>query len=182
MRILIATDGTLDPSKVAKTVDRCHREGDTVTLFTALPVPVEFLHRLGSSGVKAAADIAHEAGHPMSSGDRAAERLAPPQPIREEPPTDSPVLSALASTAAARMKPIVDVLAARNIDCHAMWRTTENQTAKTIIQTIQTHDIDLLVIGSHGGGRFEGLLGSTSTKLVRMAPADVLVIRNPVHA
>ena len=35
-----------------------------------------------------------------------------------------------------------------------------------------------IVIGSHGHGRFEGMLGSTGTKLVRLASASVLVLRN----
>jgi nucleotide-binding universal stress UspA family protein len=36
---------------------------------------------------------------------------------------------------------------------------------------------DVIVIGSHGHGAFQGLLGSTGAKLVRRSPVPVLVIR-----
>ncbi len=36
---------------------------------------------------------------------------------------------------------------------------------------------DVIVIGSHGHGAFQGLLGSTGAKLVRRAAVPVLVIR-----
>ncbi|MGZ8784831.1 MAG: universal stress protein [Acidimicrobiia bacterium] len=38
-------------------------------------------------------------------------------------------------------------------------------------------DADVLVIGTHGRGRFEGLLGSTGTKLARLAPCTVILVR-----
>ena len=44
---------------------------------------------------------------------------------------------------------------------------------------LQEQRADLLVIGSHGKGKYEGQLGSTGTKLVRSSPASVLVIRRP---
>lgn len=181
MNIMVATDGALNPERAADAVERCLRPGDRVYIMTALNVPAEFLHRLGSSGVKAAAEIAHEAGHPMASGDRAAERLVPIRAVSDPAPGDTPVLHALASTATARTQPVVDLLASRGIDAEGIWRTTENQTARTILQTIDQKECELLIIGSHGHGRFDGLLGSTGTKLVRQAPVDLLLIRNPMH-
>jgi nucleotide-binding universal stress UspA family protein len=180
MKILVATDGTLDPEKAADAVARHHKEGDSVIVATALNVPVEFLTRLGASGVKAASEIAHAAGHPMSSGDRAAERLAGKTATKPAPPADPSVMIALEASGKARVRPIVDALDARGIGAKGVWRTTENQTARTIIQLAKIENVGLIVIGSHGHGRFEGLLGSTGTKLVRHAPIDVLVIRNPV--
>ena len=37
---------------------------------------------------------------------------------------------------------------------------------------------DVVVIGSHGSGVFQGLLGSTGTKIVRRSPRPVLLIRS----
>jgi nucleotide-binding universal stress UspA family protein len=36
---------------------------------------------------------------------------------------------------------------------------------------------DVLCVGTHGAGLFEGLLGSLSTKLARLAPCSALLIR-----
>lgn len=178
MHILVATDGVLDPDQAAEAVERIYREGDSVTVFTAVNVPTDFLRRLGDRGVKEAAAIALEAGQGFTSGDRAAERLAPAHRVQADPPLDSPVLAALRSTAKSRTKPIVKQLAARGISAESDWATTENKTAHTIMQTIQQHGSAILVIGSVGHGRFEGLLGSTGTKLVRHAPCSVLVLRD----
>lgn len=175
MHILVATDGTLDPNRAADAVARWYTDGDTVEVFCAVNVPTEFLRRLGDNGVEGAAQIANEAGQGL--GDRAAEQLSKPlghQTLHG----DSPVLRTLASTALSRTKPLVDALQARDVPAKGTWATSENKTARTILAAVKAHDTGLLVVGSHGRGRFEGLLGSTGTKLVRLAPAAVLVIRD----
>ncbi len=182
MHVLVATDGTLDPERAADAVTRWYNDGDAVTVFTVMNIPTDFLRRLGKSGVEEAASIALEAGQGFTSGDRAAERLARPPVAHAEPLRDSPVMRALAKTAAERTAGIADVLAARGIPASTDWTTTDNRTAKAILLAIAQHGSDLLIIGSHGHGRFEGLLGSTGTKLVRHSPAAVLVIRQPVGA
>ncbi|MFQ5554241.1 MAG: universal stress protein [Acidimicrobiia bacterium] len=63
-------------------------------------------------------------------------------------------------------------------DAKAQWRPTEGHTARTILEVAEDGRCDIIVIGSHGQGRFEGLLGSTGTKTIRHASADVLVIRS----
>jgi nucleotide-binding universal stress UspA family protein len=178
MHILVATDGTLDPQRAADAVARWHTEGDEVAVFTTMNVPTDFLDHLGDPGIKKAAHVALEAGQGI--GDRAAEQLeVPPSSPAGTPtsPTAAPVVRALAAGAAKRTAPIVTALAERGISAASTWSTTDNKTAKTIITTIRRHDSELVVIGSTGQGRFEGLLGSTGTKLVRHAPASVLVIR-----
>ena len=175
MHILVATDGTLDPDRAADAVARWYADGDTVEVFIAVNVPTEFLKKLSDSGIEGAARIANEAGQGL--GDRAAEQLSKPlghQTLHG----DSPVLAALASSAKSRTAPLVDALAARGVAAKQTWATSENKTARTIMAAVKAHDVELLVVGSHGRGRFEGLLGSTGTKLVRLAPATVLVIRN----
>lgn len=176
MKILVATDGTLDPVRAANTVERMHRPDDTVLVFTALNIPIDFLQGLSLSGVQAAASIAKEAGHPMLSGARAAEKLVPIAAAKERP-SQASVMDALATIAAKRTTPIVEALSERGIKADALWRPTDNQTARTIVQTIESRDCDFLIIGSHGHGRFDGLLGSTGTKLVRISPVDMTILR-----
>jgi len=48
---------------------------------------------------------------------------------------------------------------------------------EALIALIHELDIDVLVVGSHGGNAFAGLLGSTGSKMVRRSPVPVLVIR-----
>lgn len=180
MEILIATDGTLDPDSAAEAVGRWYKDGDKVHVFTAMNVPVEFLARLSEGGVKQASDIALAAGHQLGAGDRAAERMATRQPGQAGLPvasSDTPVMAALRETAHARTAPVVAALSDAGIPAQAAWLTTEGKTAQTIIHAIRQHNAELVVIGSHGFGKFEGLLGSTGTKLVRHAPANVLIIR-----
>ena len=73
---------------------------------------------------------------------------------------------------------MVEALAAKDIHATPAWSTTENRTANSIMAYARQHDSDVIVIGSHGHGRFEGAFGSTGTKLVRHAPASVLVLRD----
>lgn len=179
MNILVATDGVLDPTMAAEAVARWHVDGDEVTVFTAMNVPTEFLKGLSDSGVSAAAQIAQEAGQSLSAGDRAAERLIGAVRKGPSPKTDSPVLHAMAATAGKRTKPIVDALKEKGITANSTWRSTDNRTAQTILTKVKDGNADLVIIGSHGRGQFDGMLGSTGTKLVRHAPASVLVLREP---
>lgn len=178
MHILVATDGTLDPTTAADAVERWANDGDKVMVFTAMNVPVDFLKSLGDSGVREAATIAHEAGQGFNSGDRIAERLARPSPSPGMPEQSS-VVKALQLNAHQRTGAIIDALASRSIDAQAMWVTTDSRPARAIVAAARRHDTDLLIIGSHGHGRFEGRLGSTGSKIVRLAPASVLVLRKP---
>ncbi len=178
MNILVATNGTLNPTTATDAVVRLHDEGDTVVVYTAINYPAEFLKRLGESGVKEASDIALAAGHQLGSGDRAAERLAHKREHQDGAPIDSRVAGVLEATASDLTDPIVAALAAKGVSATSAWSTTENRTAKSIMAYAKQHNSDVIVIGSHGRGRFEGLLGSTGTKLVRLASASVFVLRD----
>ncbi len=49
--------------------------------------------------------------------------------------------------------------------------------ARSVLERVVSDEVDYLLIGTHGLGRFEGLLGSTSTKLARRAPCSVVLVR-----
>jgi nucleotide-binding universal stress UspA family protein len=180
MNIVVATDGTLNPQSVTDAASQFLSSADSVTVFTAVNVPTDFLRGLGDKGVKGAAQIALEAGQTLGAGDKAAERLSAEMPRQSETPaSDSPVASALAATAKARTAPIVKALESHGITAKSQWLSTENKTARTIMAYANSIDAGLVIIGSHGHGKFEGLLGSTGTKLVRHAKQAVLVLRDP---
>jgi len=180
MNIVVATDGTLNPQSVTDAASRFLSSADSVTVFTAVNVPTDFLRGLGDKGVKGAAQIALEAGQTLGAGDKAAERLSAQMPTpKDRPSGDSPVASALDATARSRIQPIVKALENKGVTAKSQWLSTENKTARTIMAFANSIDAGLIIIGSHGFGKFEGLLGSTGTKLVRHADQAVLVLRNP---
>ena len=48
-----------------------------------------------------------------------------------------------------------------------------------ICASAKAHDVDLIVIGSHGYGLLDHLLGTTASKVVNHADRSVLVVREP---
>ncbi len=71
---------------------------------------------------------------------------------------------------------LIAALEARDVAADLVTMESEN-TASTIIETVEEIGADVLIIGTHGLGRFEGLLGSISTKLARRAGCSVLLVR-----
>jgi nucleotide-binding universal stress UspA family protein len=54
--------------------------------------------------------------------------------------------------------------------------------AREIVRFAAAHDIDLIVMGTHGrGGLAHLLLGSVAERVVRTAPCAVLTVREPEH-
>ena len=57
---------------------------------------------------------------------------------------------------------------------------TAASPAAAIVDHAKSHDIDLLVMGTHGRGALSHLLmGSVAERVVRMAPCPVLTVRDP---
>ena len=62
----------------------------------------------------------------------------------------------------------------------AGWRAVgiEGENAsRSVLEAVNDHAPDVLCVGTRGLGLFEGLLGSVSTKLARLAPCSVLLLR-----
>lgn len=56
--------------------------------------------------------------------------------------------------------------------------TLEGTVAEAILTILETRNIDLVVMGTHGRGRLaSALLGSQSQKVVQLAPCPVLLMR-----
>jgi nucleotide-binding universal stress UspA family protein len=60
--------------------------------------------------------------------------------------------------------------------------STVGSSYPEILRYAAEHDIDLIVMGTHGrGGVSHLLLGSIAEKVVRRAPCPVLTVRHPQH-
>ena len=60
--------------------------------------------------------------------------------------------------------------------------TTRGSAFIEIIQYAKEHNIDLIVLGTHGRGPIAHMLmGSVAEKIVRKAPCPVLTVRHPQH-
>lgn len=180
MHILIATDGHLDPKKATEMVARMYRPDDIVTVLTAVEHPRQFLRSYAeATGVNEVATIAQEAGPGVlgfASGAKAAERLAPLLPHEESGEYAAELERYFTTTARRRVDHLIDLLKAHGIIAEAAWTTTDNQTADSILDAAKRADADVLVVGSHGKRRFDGMLGSTVHKLLRRASIPVFVI------
>ena len=177
MHIFIATDGSLNNDKTVELVKRIHEPDDTVTVFTAIDFPRAFLQSYAaSSGASDIAAIADAAGSQLTSGSKAAEHLAS-SPERPVDPRQVETKNDFESSADKSCGPLKAALDEAGVTASILWATTENQTARVIIAEAELKGADILVLGSHGQGGFEGLLGSTVTKLVRRAKTPVLLVR-----
>ncbi len=59
----------------------------------------------------------------------------------------------------------------------------EGTPFQTIIETAESRDVDMIVMGTHGRtGLTHALMGSVAEKVVRMAPCPVLVTRGTTEA
>jgi nucleotide-binding universal stress UspA family protein len=59
---------------------------------------------------------------------------------------------------------------------------TSGSPAMTIVNYAKDHDIDVIVMGTHGRGALAHLvMGSVAERVVRLAPCPVLTVRHPEH-
>jgi nucleotide-binding universal stress UspA family protein len=57
---------------------------------------------------------------------------------------------------------------------------TSSSPAMTIVDYAKAHDIDLIVMGTHGRGALAHfVMGSVAERVVRLAPCPVLTVRHP---
>jgi nucleotide-binding universal stress UspA family protein len=65
---------------------------------------------------------------------------------------------------------------------HAQVETKHGSPFVEIVRYAKAHDIDLIVIGTHGRGPIAHMLmGSVAEKVVRKAPCPVLTVQHPEH-
>jgi nucleotide-binding universal stress UspA family protein len=170
MQILIATDGNLDPDTAADLAARLAEKGDTVTLATVIEVPRTLLTELRAfyrtPPPKADIDEDHEyVGQPTAG------TLS-----KQWPGDDAMIARYVADQTAKRTDPVKKALVAKGITPVVVARESDAPAA-TIVELVAEYDSELLIIGTHGRSRLEGLLGSTGTKLARLAPCSLILVR-----
>jgi nucleotide-binding universal stress UspA family protein len=170
MQILIATDGNLDAELAAELTARLFEEGDTVTVATAVEVPRTLLTDLRgffrNPPPNADIDEDHEyVGQPTAG-----------TLTSHWPGDDAMIARYVADQSTKRSGALQQSLASRGITPVIAARESDTP-ASTILELVAEIDAKVLVIGTHGRGRFEGLLGSTGTKLARLAPCAVVLVR-----
>ncbi|MEN8234281.1 MAG: universal stress protein [Actinomycetota bacterium] len=171
MHVLVATDGELDPEVASSFISRLAGPDGRATVMTVVEVPRAFLK-----------EMRHEWGAAPTPGviadDEYVETPAVPQEAPFGWPGDDALIDRyLHDKREDRTGPLVAALRALDIDADCVVVESENISG-TIIKHAETTDADVIVVGSHGQGVVQGLLGSTSTKLVRRSPKPVLLIRH----
>jgi nucleotide-binding universal stress UspA family protein len=170
MHVMVATDGKLDAKKAADIAGRLAGSDGRVTVFTAVEVPRQMLEDMraatGNSAVESARDLDVEYRRDQAD---------------DGPPTrwvgDDVVVARYVSRCVAnRTAELVAELEAAGVAHTVVGEEGEN-AARSVLDAAQSHSVDVLCIGTHGLGRFEGLLGSLSTKVARLAPCSVVLVR-----
>ncbi len=170
MHVMVATDGAMKPAKTAPLVARLAGDDGKVTILTVVEVPRRLLTEMRSVFNDPAVQRERElnveyrrtqAGDPEPThwiGDDAVVRRYVAQRTEE---------------ATGPMKAAMEDL---GLHPEVVVRESED-AAKAILSAITDLNVDVLAIGTKGLGRFEGLLGSISTKVARLASCSVLLVR-----
>ena len=170
MHVLVATDGELDPAAASEFVTRLAGDDGHVTVMTVVEVPRAFLQEMRSQwGASAHTGVIADD-----------EYVETPAVIQDAPfgwPGDDALIERyLRDKRDERCRPVAMLLREAGIPTECTVLDDENVSG-TILDHAEDIDADVIVVGSHGQGVFQGLLGSTSTKIVRRSPKPVLLIR-----
>ncbi len=170
MHVLVATDGTLDIDEAAKFAMALAGDDGKITVATIVRIPRRLLQELR-------AQYGEQAGVTVDSD---AEYVNTPQVDTTTPmswPGDDKVIDQyLGNKRVEVARPVAEAIRAAGGTAESIVREGED-IASDIIDLSKEIDADVVVIGSHGHGAFQGLLGSTGAKLVRRSVVPVLVIR-----
>lgn len=172
MHVMIATDGHVDPEEATQLVGRLGREGK-VTVLTVIEVPRKMLNDMREAATGASQSAANTV--------RLVEASAASTGTSPAGPTgwigdDAAIAQYINSRTITATQPLVEALDAAGV-AHEVVAIEAEDSAQTIIDQAADLSVDVLVIGTRGLGRFEGLLGSISTKIARRAGCSVLLIR-----
>jgi nucleotide-binding universal stress UspA family protein len=169
VHVLVATDGQLDPEDVATYAAPLAGPDGRVTVMTAIALPRRLLAELRSLWGE----------EPSRTVDGDAEYVAVSRTGAEPfgwPGDDVMIDRYLNDKRVEYTGPVVQALDAAGVKAEGAVVECED-VASAIIGHAADNGVDVIVIGSHGQGRFEGLLGSTGTTITRRAKVPVLVLR-----
>lgn len=170
MRVLVATDGSTDVEAAAKfALALAGGEGAT-TVATIVHIPRQLLPEL-----RAQWNFPEPPRIEADPGQVGVLYAADSVP-RGWPGDDAMIDQYLGNKRDENCGPIADAI--RRLGGSAAPLAIEGTDATDKIMAIAAEiDADVIVVGSHGHGAFQGLLGSTGSKLVRRADRPVVVLR-----
>jgi len=172
MHVLVATDGQLDPATVARFSAPLAGEDGKVTVLTVIEVPRAMLQELRDHfGDQEPTSLVRTDSETMSAVPSAA-------PPRSWPGDDAMIERYLQDKREERCTAVVAALREAGIDASS--KVVEGEAARGILDEARAENVDVIVVGSHGAGLFEGLLGSVGTKVTRLAKRPVLLLRTDV--
>ncbi len=171
MHVLIATDGAIDVKTALRFATDLSGPTGRVTVLTVVEVPRAFLEDMRSRW-----GAAHAAGV-IADVEFATAPVMPQEAPRGWPGDNAMIERYLSDKRDQHTSPMVAALRAAGVEAEGSVVESENVT-EAIIDQLETIGADVVVIGSHGQGLFQGLLGSTGTKIVRRCPKPVLLIRS----
>lgn len=172
MHVLVATDGTLDPERTTPFVTALAGSDGRVTVLSIVEINRNMLRDLRSLyGERSVGRTDQDAEYVGLQPD-ASSGVTP-----DWPGDDQMLTRYLEDQAERRTASMLRALQSAGVAAEAVAREGED-AARGIIAAIPELGADVVCVGSHGRGLFEGVLGSTGTKLARRAPCPVLIIRS----
>ena len=171
MHVMIATDGSLDAKKTAQIAANLSGQDGRVTVLTVVVVPRGLLNEMRAV---VEFDSADESLQQLRVEYRTAQARNPP--VSRWVGDDAVVSHYVSGKVADRTNELAAELEALGVEHTVVGEEGEN-ASQSVLAAARTLDADALCIGTHGLGRFEGLLGSLSTKLTRLAPCTVVLMR-----
>ncbi len=171
MHVLVATDGAIDSAAAAEFAASLAGTDGKVTILSVVEIPRAFLSDMRTAW--GAADGSNVVADYTFVKTPAVGQKTP----LSWPGNDALIDRYLNDKLVKNTRPVVKELQQRGVAPETRVVESEN-VAATIIEQIEALDADVVVIGSHGSGVFQGLLGSTGTKIVRRSPRPVLLIRS----
>jgi nucleotide-binding universal stress UspA family protein len=170
MHVLVATDGSIDIDKAADFALALAGDGGRTTVSTVVRVPRRLVAELR----------AQYGDQPPVSVDSDAEYVGAPRTPdtleRGWPGDDALVDRYLGDKRVEICKPLVEAIRLRGGEATST-AVEGDEVDETLLGLTTELDVDVIIVGSHGGNAFAGLLGSTGSKMVRRSPVPVLVIR-----
>jgi len=170
MHIMVTTDGSLDAASTSELVAHLAKAEDTVTVLTVVEIPRSLLADLRSF---------FEQRDLVQGTHTDDEYVSAAQVTTVSPnwPGDDEMIDAfIQDQKEDRTGALVDALKGKGLTVESMAVEGADPT-RPILKAVEEAGVDLLCAGSRGRGMFEGLLGSTSTRLARRAPCPVLLLR-----
>lgn len=168
MHVMVATDGSLDAAASAKMAARLAGSTGRVTVFTAVEVPRQILTEMRDAVSQGGAEPGSVVEFRRTQADDA--------PVGSWIGDDAFVANYVKRLVATRTGDLVTALEATGVSVEVVGVESESP-ARSVLDAVKGQAPDIVCIGTHGMGRFEGLLGSLSTKIARLAPCPVLLIR-----